>query len=117
MSMEAEDIQEMGFQCDVETLVLARATKALEAGIDGVIASAREAAIIKQHTNNKLMVVSPGRPSGSASDEQKRTATPSEAIRAGADYLVIGRPIYAASDHRNAAKTIIDEMATALAAD
>ncbi len=115
-SMEAEDIQEMGFQCDVETLVLARATKALEAGLDGVIASAREAAMIKQHTHNKLMIVSPGiRPSGSAADEQKRTATPSEAIRAGADYLVIGRPIYAAPNPRNAAKIIIDEVARALA--
>ena len=115
-SMDAEDIQEMGFQCDVEALVLARATKALDAGIDGVIASAREAAMIRKHTNNKLMIVSPGiRPIGSTPDEQKRVATPSEAIHAGADYLVIGRPIYAAPNPRDAAKAIIDEIAGALA--
>ena len=117
-SMEAEDIQEMGFQCDVETLVLARATKALNAGIDGVIASAHEAALIKQRTNNKLMVVSPGiRPAGSTPDEQKRIATPFSAIRSGADYLVIGRPIYAAPEPRGAAQRVIDEMASALAPD
>jgi orotidine-5'-phosphate decarboxylase len=117
-SMEAEDIQEMGFQCDVDTLVLARATKALEAGLDGVIASAREAAMIKSKTNNKLMIVSPGiRPSGSPADEQKRIATPFEAIRSGADYLVVGRPIYDAPDVRSAARAIISEMASALAPD
>src|SRR4051794_24541926 len=80
-SMDANDIQEMGFQCDVDTLVLARATKALNAGCDGVIASAREAALIRAKTDNKLMIVSPGiRQQGSAPDDQKRTATPTEAI-------------------------------------
>jgi orotidine-5'-phosphate decarboxylase len=114
-SMDAEDIKEMGFQCDVEALVLARATKALNAGCDGVIASAREATMIRARTNNKLMIVSPGiRPTGSAPDDQKRTATPSEAIRAGADYLVIGRPITAASDPKRAAGAIITEMASTL---
>jgi orotidine-5'-phosphate decarboxylase len=114
-SMDAEDIQEMGFQCDVEELVLARAKKALDAGIDGVIASAREAAEIRKLTSNKLMIVSPAiRPSGSVSDDQKRTATPGEAIRAGADYLVVGRPITQAPDPKRAARAIIDEMAEAL---
>jgi orotidine-5'-phosphate decarboxylase len=115
-SMDAEDIKEMGFQCDVEALVLARAKKALDAGIDGVIASALEAAAIKRQTKNKLMIVSPGiRPRDSASDDQKRVATPGEAIRAGADYLVIGRPITRAVNPKQAAKDIISEIAAALA--
>jgi orotidine-5'-phosphate decarboxylase len=115
-SMDAEDVKEMGFECDVEELVLARAKKALDAGVDGVIASAREAAAIRKQTSNKLMIVSPGiRPQDSASDDQKRVATPGEAIRAGADYLVIGRPITRAADPKQAAKDIISEMAVALA--
>jgi orotidine-5'-phosphate decarboxylase len=115
-SMDAQDIREMGFPCNVEELVLARATKALDAGCDGVIASAREAAMIRAGTG-KLMIVSPGiRPLGNAPGEQKRTATPQEAIRAGADYLVIGRPITAAGDPKRAAAAIIAEMAGALAA-
>lgn len=115
-SMDAEDIKEMGFQCDVEELVLARARKALDAGVDGVIASAREAAAIRRQANNKLMIVTPGiRPQDSASDDQKRVATPGGAIRAGADYLVIGRPITRAADPNQTAKDIIAEMAAALA--
>jgi orotidine-5'-phosphate decarboxylase len=115
-SMDAEDIKEMGFQCNVEELVLARAKKALDAGVDGVIASAREAEAIRKQTNNKLMIVSPGiRPLDSAADDQKRVATPGGAIRAGADYLVIGRPITRAADPKQAAKDIISEMAAALA--
>jgi orotidine-5'-phosphate decarboxylase len=112
-SMDAEDIRDMGFPCNVEELVLARATKALDAGCDGVIASAREAAMIRASTR-KLMIVSPGiRPMGNTPGEQKRTATPQEAIRAGADYLVIGRPITAAPDPKRAAGAIIAEMAGA----
>ena len=115
-SMDADDVKEMGFQCDVEELVLARAKKALDAGVDGVIASAREAAEIRKQTSNKLTIVAPGiRPRDSASDDQKRVATPGEAIRAGADYLVIGRPITRAADPKQAARDIISEMAAALA--
>jgi orotidine-5'-phosphate decarboxylase len=115
-SMDAEDIKEMGFQCNVEELVVARAKKALDAGVDGVIASAREAEAIRKQTNNKLMIVSPGiSPPDSAADDQKRVATPGGAIRAGADYLVIGRPITRAPDPKQAARDIISEMAAALA--
>jgi orotidine-5'-phosphate decarboxylase len=113
--MDADDIKEMGFQCNVEELVLARAMKALDAGVDGVIASAREAAAIRKQTSNKLMIVSPGiRPQDSASDDQKRVATPGGAIRAGADYLVVGRPITRAADPKQATRDIISEMAAAL---
>jgi orotidine-5'-phosphate decarboxylase len=117
-SMDAEDIKEMGFVCNVEDLVIARAKKALEVGVDGVVASALEAAELRKQTSNKLMIVSPGiRPSGGARHDQKRVATPSEAIRAGADYLVLGRPIYAADDPKAAAQAIIQEMADALRTD
>jgi orotidine-5'-phosphate decarboxylase len=113
-SMDAADVKEMGFPCNVEELVLARARKALEAGVDGVIASAREAAEIRHATGGKLMVVTPGiRPQDSATDDQKRVATPGAAIRDGADYLVIGRPITKAPDPRQAARAIVAEMAAA----
>ena len=115
-SMDADDVREMGFQCDPEALVLHRAVKALELGVDGVIASAREAAAIKARAGNKLMVVSPGiRPQGSRADDQKRVTTPADAMRAGADYLVVGRPIYANDDPLGAARRIIAEMADASA--
>jgi orotidine-5'-phosphate decarboxylase len=117
-SMDAEDIKEMGFDRNVEDLVIARAKKALEVGVDGVVASALEAAELRTQTSNKLMIVSPGiRPSGGARHDQKRVATPFEAIRAGADYLVLGRPIYAADDPKAAAQAIIQEMADALRPD
>jgi orotidine-5'-phosphate decarboxylase len=117
-SMDAEDVKEMGLECNVEDLVIARAKKALEVGLDGVIASALEAAELRKQTSNKLMIVSPGiRPSGGARHDQKRVATPFEAMRAGADYLVLGRPIYAADDPKAAALAIIREMADALRPD
>jgi orotidine-5'-phosphate decarboxylase len=117
-SMDAEDVKEMGLECNVEDLVIARAKKALEVGLDGVIASALEAAELRKQTSNKLMIVSPGiRPSGGARHDPKRVATPFEAMRAGADYLVLGRPIYAADDPKAAALAIIREMADALRPD
>jgi orotidine-5'-phosphate decarboxylase len=117
-SMDAEDIHEMGYAptMTVEELVIHRAVKAMEIGIDGVIASALEASKIKSlSSTGKLMVVSPAiRPLGSPIDDQKRIATPSVAIKAGADYLVIGRPITEADNPRDAAHKIIVEMADAL---
>jgi orotidine-5'-phosphate decarboxylase len=115
-SMDAADVKEMGFPCNVEELVLARTRKSLDAGIDGVIASAREAAEIRTATGGKLLVVTPGiRPQDSSTDDQKRVATPGAAIRDGADYLVVGRPITKAPDPRQAARNIVAEMAAALA--
>lgn len=114
-SMDAADVRDMGFQCDVEDLVLARARKALDAGIDGVVASAREAAPIRAATGGRLLVVTPGvRPAGSAADDQKRIATPGAALGDGADYLVVGRPITKAPDPRQAARALLAEMAAAL---
>jgi orotidine-5'-phosphate decarboxylase len=111
-SLEAKDVAEMGYpQSSVEDLVLFRTRKALEAGCDGVITSGREARKIKDLAGNKLLVVTPGiRPDGYPEDEQKRRTTPTSAILAGADYLVIGRPITDAVDPRKAAQDVLLEM-------
>jgi orotidine-5'-phosphate decarboxylase len=114
-SLDASDIREMGFPCSLEELVLHRASKALEAGCDGVVASGREATAIRQIAGSKLLIVTPGiRPSGTDAGEQKRTVTPEAAIRAGADYLVVGRPIRDAPDPRAVAEGIIAEIERAL---
>lgn len=114
-SMDAEDLREMGYTCDVEQLVLFRARKALDDGCDGVIASSLEAKKIKEITGNALMVVTPGiRLEGDSPDDQKRVGTPGDAIRAGADYLVVGRSITAHSDAVERAEKIIEEIADAM---
>jgi orotidine-5'-phosphate decarboxylase len=97
---------------------LARLSK--KAGLDGVVASPREIKAIRRACGKDFLIVVPGvRPrqkGGAARDDQARTATPAEAIRAGADYLVIGRPITAAPDPKAAAHAILEEMAAALGA-
>jgi orotidine-5'-phosphate decarboxylase len=114
-SLDAGDIAEMGYtQHTPEQLVLFRARKALDAGCDGVIASGLEAAQIKALSTNKLLVITPGiRPDGYPEDDQKRKTTPHDAVAAGADYLVVGRPITGALDKRAAAQEIVDQMQTA----
>jgi orotidine-5'-phosphate decarboxylase len=116
-SMDAADIFEMGYtKHSVEELVLFRAQKALEAGCDGVIASGLEAARIKQLSGNKLLVATPGiRPEGYGPDDQKRRTTPHDAVLAGADYLVIGRPITSPGDttSKKAAEGILTDMQAA----
>lgn len=111
-SMESSDLAEMGYvNTTVEEMVLFRARKALEAGSDGVITSGREARKIKEACGDNLLVVTPGiRPDGYPEDDQKRKVTATEAILAGADYLVIGRPITHEPDPRKAAQTILEQM-------
>ena len=119
-SMDADDIAEMGYdRHTVADLVIFRAKKALEAGCDGVIASGEEAERIKKEVGS-LLVVTPGiRDQNSPPDDQKRTTTPSGAIRAGADYLVLGRLITAPEKYgnyansRDAATAILAEMQAA----
>ncbi len=110
-NMSASDVKEMGIALSPEEVVLQRAKMACECGVDGVVASGREASLVKKETGGKLLVVTPGvRPSGASADGQKRFVTPAEAIRAGADYLVVGRPIKNAPDPRSAAMSILEEM-------
>ena len=111
-SMDAEDIAELGYtNHTVEQLVLFRAKKALEAGCDGVIASGLEAKQIKELTHNNLLVVTPGiREENYPEDDQKRRSTASNAVLAGADYLVIGRPILDSVNPREKAKEFLESM-------
>lgn len=113
-SWDQSDLLEMGYsRHTVEELVLFRANMALKAGCDGVIASGREAQAIRA-LSDKLLVITPGiRPDGSSEDDQKRRTTPRDAILAGADYLVIGRPITGATEPAVAAGKILEEMQTA----
>jgi orotidine-5'-phosphate decarboxylase len=114
-SLDAEDIKEMGFGCSVQDLVLHRASQAVKWGCDGVIASGREAILIRERVGKSLLVVTPGiRPGGYGTDDQKRTMTPGQAIEAGADYLVVGRPITGAQNPKQAAAEIIAEIEKAL---
>lgn len=93
-------------------IVAERALRAFEAGADGVIASPREAAAIRAlpEAAGKLIVTPGVRPEGTAAGDQKRTATPAEAVRAGADHVVIGRPVLAAADPRAAVRAILDTL-------
>jgi orotidine-5'-phosphate decarboxylase len=93
--------------------VLALARAAAAAGCDGVVASAQEAALLRRRLGRRLRLACPGiRPSGAARGDQRRVATPAQALRAGADWLVVGRPITAAADPRAAARAILREMET-----
>ena len=95
----------------VPELVMERARQARDWGCDGVIASGHEAKAIKQEFGPDFLVVTPGiRPRDAAVGDQKRVVTPGSAIEAGADYLVVGRPIVKSADRRAAAEAIIDEM-------
>lgn len=115
-SLSAGDLAEIGFLGSPEEVVVRLARLAQSAGADGVIASPREIAAIRQACGSDFLIVTPGiRPAAGTRDDQARTATPASAIGAGADYLVIGRPITAAADPAAAAKAIAAEMEKASA--
>jgi orotidine-5'-phosphate decarboxylase len=107
-SLDRGDLDDLGFACDVEKLVLSRARRALEAGCDGVISSGLEAPLLRQHVDQRLLVVTPGiRPvENKPVDDQKRTVDVAQAFANGADYIVVGRPIRDAADPRAAAEAI-----------
>ena len=108
------DLAEAGYSSDVDALVARRAQQAHDMGIDGLVCSPEEASPLRLAVGNDMLFVTPGvRPEGSAHGDQKRVATPGQAIRAGADYLVVGRPITEAADPKAAAEAIIDEIAQA----
>ena len=107
-SLDRGDLDDLGFKCDVEALVLSRARRALEAGCDGVISSGLEAAKLRAEIDHRLLVITPGiRPvDNRPSDDQKRVVDVAQAFRNGADYIVVGRPIRDAADPRRAAAQI-----------
>lgn len=106
-SLDRGDLDDLGFACDVDALVLSRARRALACGCDGVISSGREARKLRTELGPRLLVVTPGiRPVDNderPADDQKRTMALDEAFRSGADYIVVGRPIRDAADPRAAA--------------
>ena len=108
------DLAESGYTMGVDDLVARRAQQAHDMGVDGLVCSPEEAAPLRLVVGSDMTFVTPGiRPAGAASGDQKRVATPSQAIAAGADYLVVGRPIVSASDPKAAAQAIVAEIATA----
>ena len=110
-SYDDADLESAGYAIGVRDLVARRADQAVEAGIDGLILSAEEVEAMRRRVGTKLTLVTPGiRPAGAAKGDQKRTMTPAAAIAAGADHLVIGRPITQAADPRAAAEAILAEM-------
>jgi len=110
-SLGPDDIAEQGIGMGPAELVLHRARLTQKAGADGVIASGEEAAAIRAATGPEFLIVTPGiRPAGAASGDQVRVMTPEAAIRAGANHLVVGRPITAAADPRAAAHAILESL-------
>lgn len=117
-SLDKADLKRTGILATVENQVARLAMLAREAGMDGVVASPLEVSRIRRDCGKHFLLVIPGvRLRGEAWDDQKRVLTPEEAIRAGANYLVIGKPIRDAHDPRMVARQIVQEMAQGLASD
>lgn len=113
-SYDNADLAAAGYDFTVPELVAERAAQARDIGVDGLVCSPAEAATVRSIAGADLALVAPGiRPAGTAAGDQKRIATPSMAIAAGADYLVVGRPILAAADPKAAAEAIVEEISQA----
>jgi len=114
-SFDNTDMKNLGLNCQVEDMVFSRAKKAVELGCDGIVASAKEVKRLRQELGDSFYIVTPGiRPSSCEKDDQKRIATPYEAIKNGADYLVIGRPISQSHSPENMVDGIQEEIKKAL---
>lgn len=110
-SMDQASIGEIGVDRKISEEVITLARLAKDAGLDGVVASPNETPLIRQNLGKDFIIVTPGiRPAGAEKGDQKRTMAPDGAIRAGADYIVVGRPVIEAKDPLYAAKSIIKEM-------
>ncbi|MGH6678076.1 MAG: orotidine-5'-phosphate decarboxylase, partial [Bradyrhizobium sp.] len=115
-SYDDDDLKEAGYRLGVVDLVEARARQAQALGVDGLVCSPEEAAGLRKIVGPRMKLVTPGiRPAGSAKGDQKRVMTPARAIAAGADYLVVGRPILEAVDPRAAAEAVVAEIAPSAA--
>ena len=114
-SYDDGDLHAAGYRLGVADLVEARAQQAQVLGVDGLVCSPEEAASLRKIVGHQMVLVTPGiRPAGSATGDQKRIMTPSRAISAGSDYLVVGRPVLEAADPRAAADAIQAEIKQAL---
>ncbi|MEE9549206.1 MAG: orotidine 5'-phosphate decarboxylase / HUMPS family protein, partial [Candidatus Binatia bacterium] len=110
-SLDKSDLSKVGVGGEVVDQVVRLALLSRKAGIDGVVASPHEVAQIRAACGRRFIIVSPGiRPRGKAKDDQSRVMTPGEAIRVGADYIVVGRPIVEAKDPLRGAREIISEL-------
>lgn len=107
-SLDRGDLDDLGFECDVQALVLSRAKRALQIGCDGVVSSGLEAPLLRSELDHKLLVITPGiRPVDNRVDEdQKRVVSVEMAFQGGADYIVVGRPIRDAADRKAMAEKI-----------
>src|SRR5690349_7174178 len=113
-SYDDADLAAAGYDMSVPELAAARASQARDMGIDGLVCSAEEATKLREIAGPGMALVTPGiRPAGTAQGDQKRIMSPARAIAAGADYLVVGRPIVEAGDPRGAADAIVTEIAEA----
>jgi orotidine-5'-phosphate decarboxylase len=114
-SWDDTDVREAGFTESVRDLAMRRADQAKATGVDGLIASPMEAAALRKCVGSSMLIVTPGvRPSGAEAGDQKRVMTPAEAVRAGVDHMVIGRPVLGAPDPKAAAEAIVAEIEAAL---
>jgi orotidine-5'-phosphate decarboxylase len=115
-SLDQGDLDDMGFKCDVEELVISRAKRALSSGCDGIVASGLELEHIRSEVDQKLLIVTPGiRPvENRPTDDQKRVVSVEQAFERGADYIVVGRPIQHADSPREAAEKIQASIAATL---
>ncbi|NOQ16482.1 MAG: orotidine-5'-phosphate decarboxylase [Methyloprofundus sp.] len=113
-SLDRGDLDDLGFACDIQQLVLSRAKRALNIGCDGIVSSGLEVPMIREKLDNKLLVITPGvRPvDNRVEDDQKRVVTVEQAFQNGADYIVIGRPIRDAEDCKAMAEKIQEQIAT-----
>ncbi|HEX5508150.1 MAG TPA: orotidine-5'-phosphate decarboxylase [Pseudolabrys sp.] len=110
-SYDDSDLQNAGYGMKVGKLAAMRAKQARDIGVDGLICSPEEAAHLRKIVGDQMALVTPGiRPAGSATGDQKRIMTPAKAIAAGADYLVVGRPIVEAADPKAAAESVVAEI-------
>ena len=114
-SFDQEDLADLGYSTPISELVELRVRNAVESGIDGIVCSPLEVARVRATGGPKLKLVTPGvRSAGAAVGDQKRVATPKEAIANGADYLVIGRQVTRAADPRKACEEVLDEIRPSL---
>lgn len=111
-SFDQQDLADMGYECAISDLVSLRVRKAMEAGMDGLVCSPLDAAMVRAQAGPRAILVTPGvRSGGAARGDQKRVATPFEAVRDGADYVVMGRQITRASEPAEEAARVAQEIA------